>query len=345
MNRREFLAASAAAAAALSAPGGWSQSPQAATPGDPFWGYLMHLGFNIWGDRKADGKPAHWEAQPQQRFDDALWTDLLAKMSECGVNLLVIDLADGVRYESHPEIAVEGAWAPARLREELARLRGLGIEPIPKLNFAASHDLWLKQYARQVSTDAYYRVCADLIAEVSALFDGPRWFHLGMDDESVQQQDSYQYIVCRQYDLWWKDLLFFVAEVEKTHVRPWVWADYCRKDPETYFRRMPKNVLQSNRYYSDIVDPADDAIRAFNALEQNGYEQAPTGSIAVHPDNFLNSVLWLMDAIPRAHIKGFLQTSWQPMLESARAQHVQALEQIARASIRYAAKAQAPAQV
>jgi len=339
MNRREFMAVSAAAAATVLNP-----HPIAAAPEEPFWGYLIHLGFNIWGDRKADGKPAFWEAAPQLRFDDALWNDLLLKMKECNVNLLVIDLGDGVHYESHPEIAVEGAWAPSRLREELARIRELGIEPVPMFNFAASHDTWLRQYARQVSTDAYYRVCADLIAEAAALFGAPRFFHLGMDDESAQQQDSYEYIVCRQYDAWWKDALFLIGEVQKTHARPWVWADYCRKDADAYFARMPKTVLQSNRYYNDIVDPADEAVQAYTSLEKNGYEQAPTGSIAVHPDNFLNSVLWLMDAIPRAHIKGFLQTSWQPTLEFARPKHMEALDQLARASIRYAAKAHAPAQ-
>ena len=79
-------------------------------------------------------------------------------MARAGMNMLVIDLGDGIRYESHPEIAVQGAWPPARLREELARLRALGLEPIPKLNFSTAHDAWLHDYSRMVSTPAYYKV-------------------------------------------------------------------------------------------------------------------------------------------------------------------------------------------
>lgn len=51
-------------------------------------------------------------------------------MSEAGFNMVVIDLGDGVEYDSHPEIAVRGAWRPQRLRSELVRLRQLGLEPI-----------------------------------------------------------------------------------------------------------------------------------------------------------------------------------------------------------------------
>ena len=38
----------------------------------------------------------------------------------------------------------------------------------------------------------------DLIAEVSELFDGPRFFHIGMDEETFQHQRMYHYVVVRQ---------------------------------------------------------------------------------------------------------------------------------------------------
>jgi len=98
------------------------------------------------------------------------------------MNALVLDLGDGVRWDSHPEIAVENAWTPAKLREELDRARELGIEPLPKLNFSTAHDAWLGPYSRMVSTPQYYEVCRDLIDEASELFGRPRLFHLGMDE-------------------------------------------------------------------------------------------------------------------------------------------------------------------
>ena len=90
-------------------------------------------------------------------------------MAATGINMVVIDLGDGIEYESHPEIAVKNAWKP-KSKNRAGKMRKLGIEPIPKLNFATTHDIWLKDYSRMVSTDIYYNVCKDLIEEVSLLF-------------------------------------------------------------------------------------------------------------------------------------------------------------------------------
>ena len=81
--------------------------------------------------------------RPELRVDRSLWNDLLKQMQRAGMNLVVIDLGDGVKYESHPEIAVKGAWSSAKLQTELRRLRALGLDPIPKLNFSTTHDAWL----------------------------------------------------------------------------------------------------------------------------------------------------------------------------------------------------------
>ena len=105
--------------------------------------------------------------RPNLTFDDAVWDALLKEMAAVGMNMVVIDLGDGIKYESHPEIAVKNAWTPEKLKTELAKMRKLGLEPIPKLNFATTHDIWLKEYSRMVSTDIYYGVCKDLIEEVS----------------------------------------------------------------------------------------------------------------------------------------------------------------------------------
>src|ERR1019366_4725867 len=95
-------------------------------------------------------------AHPFLRFDMSVWDELVRKMADSGLNMVVLDLGDGVKYESHPEIAVRGAWSMSQLRRELAKLRQLGIEPIPKLNFSTTHDTWLGPYSRCVSTETYY---------------------------------------------------------------------------------------------------------------------------------------------------------------------------------------------
>ena len=117
--------------------------------------------------------------------------------------MVIIDLGDAIQYESHPEIAVKGAWTTDKLRTELAKMRKSGIEPIPKLNFATTHDIWMGEYSRMVSTTKYYSVCRDLISEVIDLFDRPRFFQLGMDEETAEHQRRQDYAVIRQNDLWW----------------------------------------------------------------------------------------------------------------------------------------------
>jgi hypothetical protein len=327
------------------------------------WGLLVQMGYNTYADREV---PDWWAAgnrylssSPAVRFDRDLWNELVDAMVAAGLNAVVIGMAEAVRFESHPEIAATGAWSVAELRAELARLRGLGIEPIPKLNFSTAHDIWLAPYDRRVSTDAYYRVCADLIAEAIALFDTPRFFHLGYDEENIENQRNYDYVVIRQYDLWWHDFLYFVEQVERAGVRPWIWSDYLWDHRDEFAERMPRSVVQSNWYYDPNFDLAvDDAnyqrsrathgkdpvrdertrttpLRAYLELERLGFDQIPTGSIN-HTydqpvDNFEGTVRFCAEQIAPERLLGFLQTVWRPVLPEFRDRHLNAVEMVARA--------------
>src|SRR5690242_5676741 len=120
------------------------------------WANLLHLSFNMWEEAETRTPPGstaekRWvlnlrRARPDLRFKDSVWIELLERMVAAGMNMVVLDLGDGIRYESHPEIAVRGAWTPSRLRREVGRMRRMGLEPIPKLNFSAGHDAWLGPY-------------------------------------------------------------------------------------------------------------------------------------------------------------------------------------------------------
>ena len=147
---------------------------------------LVHIGTNLWyeeGNTKCCGE-AVWQqpASSKMRFDLSFFREYTEKLAECGVNTLVLDLADGIVYESHPEIAIDGSLSRKVLEEEIARLRNMGFDLIPKLNLSACHDYWLKDYAKMVSTETYYKVCRDLIHEACEIFK-PKYFHLGMDEE------------------------------------------------------------------------------------------------------------------------------------------------------------------
>jgi hypothetical protein len=346
-SRRGFLAQAGGAIAAGTAsklfaaeptPGTLTEQKQksGATTAPLFWGNLLHVSYNMWCDRIVDQLPGMSKARtevncrkPYLRCDDRLWQDLTTRMAEVGMNLLLIDLGDGIRYESHPEIAVTGAWSPQKLGAELARLRKLGLEPIPKLNFSTAHDTWLGPYRRQVSTPTYYKVCSELIAEVAKLFDKPRFFHLGYDEETAGNQVNNDYVVVRQHELWWHDFDFFIAEVERHGVRPWIWSDYAWKHRDEFLQRTPKSVLQSNWYYGATLKETETAVKLYGELERHGFDQAPTGSNFEHAENFGETVKYCRRIIAPERLKGFVQTPWRPTLEQFRRVHLEAIAQVA----------------
>ncbi|HEV2482605.1 MAG TPA: hypothetical protein VGS79_23230 [Puia sp.] len=291
---------------------------------DKIWGCLLHLSFNMWEEYIYAGRPFRGY-RAALRLSEPLWNDAVESMAREGMNLVVIDLGDAVSYMSHPEIAVQGAWSVARLREELKRMRKLGLEPIPKLNFSAAHDTWLKTYSRMVSTEEYYSVCSALIAEVADIFDKPRFFHLGMDEETAENQKSYNFVVVRQEERWWGDFYFLAGEVEKAGARPWIWSDYVWHHPELFYRNMPKSVIQSNWYYGENFDldhlegKERTYVSAYVELGSDGYDQIPTGSF--HADNkesIGKTVRFGRDHLEGANLLGFLQTFWKPTIEEYR---------------------------
>ena len=245
------------------------------------WAYMIQLGENMWGD---EGGTRRWAPFfPQLNTDDAVWREVIDFLPSQGFNTVLIDIGDAIQYESHPEISIPGAWSKDKFKKELDYMRSIGLTPLPKLNFSAGHKAWLKEYGRMLATSIYYRVCEDLIKEVAELFDYPEYFHLGMDEEDASNQSYMSYCCIRQKDLWWHDVYFLFDICEKLGMRPWVWADACWNNPDEYFAKMPKSVLQSNWAYHEVKKNPDGTYRdkyyqAYVELEKRGFDQVPTSS-------------------------------------------------------------------
>jgi hypothetical protein len=303
------------------------------------WAILLHLSFDMWADRKVDKwdnfKRRHLDylsAAPHLRFDQRLWDDVTERMAGVGMNMVVIDLGDAVKYKSHPEIAVQGAWTREKLRKELARLRKLGLEPIPKMNFSTGHDAWLGVYARQVSTPVYYKVCTDLIHEAADLFERPRFFHIGYDEETAGNQTQYAYMVVRQHELWWHDFFFFVEQIEDRGCRPWMWSDFAWGNHDAFYKRVPRSVLQSNWWYwPDWNSRKLSAVRNFTELEKHKYDQIPTGANWIERENFGKLVKYCTQRVDPKRLLGFLQTVWFPTVECYRKRHMEAVDVVGEA--------------
>lgn len=292
------------------------------------WGMLLHPTSSMWRQRKAETLVC----------DPVVWDKTTQAMADGGLNTAVIDLGDAVMYESHPEIAVKGAWTRSQLCDHLDRLRDLGLRPVPKLNFSTVHGFWMGDYARMVSSPAYYQVCSDLIAEVADLFDTAEFFHLGLDEESIYTGDPrFEYVIGRRRDLWWHDALFLIDEVAKTGARPWVWADECWSKVGDYFDRMPTSVVQSNWYYHPEFDghesgrprPLDyrqkETHLAYLDLNDHGYDQVPCGSSVVDDTNFPNTINYCVERIAPEHLLGFLMTDWEVMDSASLDTHLRAV--------------------
>ena len=291
--------------------------------GEFIWAYLVHFGVNSWKDIPLETQdpslPEKWLTRccaDHVRFDEPSWRRISAALAKAGCNLLIIDLAEIVRYPSHPELAVKGSWSVEKLRAELARLRGMGFEVIPKMNFSACHDSWLKEYGRMLSTEKYYSVCEDLIRDAAEIFDRPQFFHLGYDEETAGHQRNHLLSICRQGDLWWHDFLWFVKVTERAGCRPWIWSDYIWNHKDEFLNRMPKSVLQSNWYYSESFETKDrngkerTYVAAYEWLDKAGFDQVPTGSNFTCDTNFAGTVRFCDAHCRKDLVKGYMMAPW-----------------------------------
>lgn len=306
---------------------------------DKIWACLLHLSFNFAGGIR------HWggirkEFEPNQ----TVWDAAIQKMAEQGINMVLINLDDSVLWRSHPEISLKNSWTPERLREELEKIRKLGMEPIPMLNFATTHDAWLGKYSKMVSTNTYYNVCRNLIAEAIEIFDNPRFIHFGMDEEDYNHQKHFDYVVIRQNELWWGDLYFYISEAMSRKVRPWVWSDYVWHHPDDFYKMMPKSVVQSNWYYGNKLDPKNEMVKAYIDLEREGYDQIPTASYHAQPgrdfnalneDSIGNTVNFCRKHISDTRLMGFMQTFWMPTTQEFSSTILKAIDLIGNAKNNY----------
>uniref|UniRef100_A0AB33IQ49 Tat pathway signal protein n=1 Tax=Prevotella sp. GTC17253 TaxID=3236793 RepID=A0AB33IQ49_9BACT len=336
MDRRNFLKRATALGMVATLPRGlWGtpsieQTVEAAPMTDKLWACLLNLSFNFAGQIKLFGG-----LRTEFELQMAVWDAAIERMVSNRVNMVFINLDDSVGWHSHPEISLAHSWSHTQLRQQLARLRKVGIEPMPMFNFSTTHDAWLGKYAKMVSSDKYYKVCADLIAEAIQLFDTPRFIHFGMDEERIDYQLS-DYIVIRQQETWWADLYFYIAEAMKRGVRPCVWSDYVWHHPDDFFKMMPHSVVQCNWWYTEKFSINDVAIRSYLDLAREGYDIIATGSFDQNnPKSIGNTMRFCAEHIDKGHLLGFMQTFWRPVTETYRQPILQGIDLLGTARTDY----------
>ena len=290
ITRRDFVSGAVAmGAAAMASESVFAADSRSALKPDELRAVYVPWGHNMWGEALPDGVKTLTKGRlcnDHCKFDEAIWRKVVDRLVLRKMNMVVIDLGEFPVYPSHPELAVKGSRSPDWVRSEVRRLKSLGIEAIPKLNFSTAHDAWLGEYGRMVTTRTYYRVCADVIRDAAEMFDNPRFMHIGYDEEKVRFQHGFQ--VVRENEVWWHDFLWFVKTVEDAGMRPWMWSDYGWSHDD-FAEKCPKSVLQSNWYYDEWLDGFDlktmktDAkgrpiLELFLKLDKAGFDQLPCSS-------------------------------------------------------------------
>ncbi len=244
------------------------------------YAYTIQLGNNMWYDKESlpHEDPLHLHARIPYRSefnkDIATFRLLVDHAKNEGFNTIIINMGEGYCYKSHPEIALCGAWTEDELKTEIAHIRELGMEPVPMLNFSAAHDMWLGKYERMVGTDTYKTVCLDLIDEVCKLFDSPKYFHIGMDEERYETQTYLDFATVRNRVVMSRDIKDFFAVIRKNGVTPWMFYDFYSVSREDFLDIVDKDVILSDMHLrysvSQNVFPVE-----FPKLIADGYKIVP----------------------------------------------------------------------
>lgn len=289
---------------------------------DLMWSYLIHLSCHEWDDPLSPPRGAYRTCsyEANNNTDVAVWDEVIKNLGIFQFNTVIIDLGDAVQYESHPEIAAPDAWSKDFLKRKLNEIRALGIEPIPKLNFSACHDYWMKEYHRMVSTPVYYQVCTDLIKEVCELFDSPRYFHLGYDEEIYHYQRYCDIAIVRNKTMWVHDLHFLADECAKNGARPIMWGGMAKYHRDAFEKEITRDIVITTGFYGRYVNPHEvpksSDPEAFYGPDlyvfynEQGFDQMPCGSTWSYKANQEQMLGFGKDRLNPEHLKGYLTAPW-----------------------------------
>ena len=282
------------------------------------WTMLLHLGTNMWS------KPGCAEYSETLLCEMDCWEKVTSFLPECGINTLLIDIGEGIIFDSHPELAIEGSLPKDTFKKELERLRSIGITPLPKFNFSSGHSGWAKQYANMIGSPVYSKLCRDLIEETIDLFDRPEFFHLGMEEETAEDQANFPIAAVRSPYKLIDDANDLFETCRKNGVRPWMWADPHLVETfggeKDFTGNVPKDVLLSNWYYgfvspdyknSEALFSHSGRIGVYNKLDHWGYEQVPACSALIDPRNMDQTMRYCKDTFEHPeNLRGFVSAPW-----------------------------------
>ena len=258
----------------------------------------------------------------------------LEKARACGADTVLFDIGEAIQYPSHPELWIDGCLSADKARGVVERMKAMGYEVIPSLNFSTDHHHWLCEYQRMVSTPEYYRVCEDVIRDTWDICGHPAVFHLGYDEENIactfsHAKDYPAAVAVRQGTLYWHDLNWFCDVCRKLGSRPSFWLDSQRRpnySHDEFVQNVGRDVLLTpwdySSYYEGNTSPkVQKTLEGMMRLADAGYDQIPVGSNWIHPkkrtatyksdrNNIPNLFAWSKTHLNPEHFVGFGVAPW-----------------------------------
>lgn len=270
---------------------------------------LGHISYNMWCSEPRDD--VHYGYSDKLRFEPDVYKRIVLRASKAGFNMIILELGDGIAWRSHPETTVKDPLSLDELQTLLKFTRDAGLEPIPKLNFSTVHDIWLGEYERMIGTERYHQVCLELIQEATELFDGPRFFHIGMDEETLPHHTdiNLEYVVLRLGNEWIRAVERFNEDVKRCGAQAWIWGDAFWKGRGEIPSSISKDIIISDWQYRNEPD-----YPSMRLIEELGYKQVPAGSNWTRKDNISYLAEFAANNLKPESLLGLMQTVWHPMV-------------------------------
>ena len=278
-------------------------------------GYLIHLTHYdpVWFKRKRREKP----------FDLEIGLEVVEALAAEGFNLLVIDIADAVKYRSHPELARRYTAPMKHLERLVSAAQRNGVEVAPKLNFSRSgyhhHNDWMlgpeEVWHEHFDDEPYWEKGFELIDELIAVCKPKRFFHVGMDEDHDRAYSQYIEAIKRLH-----------AGLKERKLRTLIWSDTGIEYDTGLIHRekslaaeavIPRDIVQVLWRY-DAVPSA-----SIKRIRELGFELwgAPGSREGAGASAF-------RDAVLRAGGSGLLMTMWIPCRRSNRRRMLDAIHRM-----------------
>jgi hypothetical protein len=266
----------------------------------PIRGYLLHITHYdpVWIANKDKEEP----------FNLGVGLEVIDAMAEAGLNLLVIDTKDGVRYTTHPELARHYSQDITILRQLADRAAKHGIETAIKLNFSQSaihqHNHWFRPHNGLFDSPEYWKLAFEVIDELIGIVKPARFFHIGMDEDHD-----------RSYKQYIEAIKTLHAGLAARKLRTMIWNDSACHWPQAAIH-MEKSLAAEPAIPKDIIqvlwDYADWDANALRRIRDAGFDLwgAPGGKPEL--------VARMRDRLLAVGAIGILLTQWKPCIPSQR---------------------------